>query len=125
MNGGLPLNPFRVFDYFLSDRVDRDLIRQGNNQLIRACDELWVFGPVADGGLFELFYAAHIGKPIRFFTLGTKASEIRPVECLEEVSFEPEVHAPQQSRATLLGELRRLLDNAIAGRRERTLFDLQ
>ena len=24
-NNAIPLNPFRVFDYFLNDRVDRDL----------------------------------------------------------------------------------------------------
>ncbi len=28
-NGGVPLNPFMIFDYFLLDAVDRDLIREG------------------------------------------------------------------------------------------------
>ena len=42
----LPLNPFRVFSYFLDDRVDRDKTRQGNNTLIRLADEVWVFGTV-------------------------------------------------------------------------------
>ena len=27
-NGGVPLNPFMVFDYFLLDAVDRDLPKQ-------------------------------------------------------------------------------------------------
>ena len=30
----LPINPFMVFNYFLNDRVDRDLIKRGNNHLI-------------------------------------------------------------------------------------------
>src|SRR5580704_15510026 len=42
--GRIPLNPFRVFGYFLGDRVDRDVVRAGNNNLIRISDELWVFG---------------------------------------------------------------------------------
>ncbi|KJU87780.1 hypothetical protein MBAV_000026, partial [Candidatus Magnetobacterium bavaricum] len=67
----LPLNPFRIFDYFLNDRVDRNIIRQGNNYLIRTCDEFWVFGPVADGVLFELTYAAKIQKKVKFFTVET------------------------------------------------------
>ena len=121
--GFLPINPFRVFDYFLSDRIERDLVRRSNNQLIRSCDELWVFGPLADGVLFELFLAAHLGKPIRFFTISTHGSEIRPIESVDDLTFEPEVHAPKQKRETLLNELRRLLENSIS-RRQRTLFDL-
>ena len=41
--GAVPVNPFRLYEYFLGDRVDRDLIRQANNNLIRKCDELWIF----------------------------------------------------------------------------------
>ena len=54
----LPLNPFRVFEYFLGDRVDRELVRQANNNLISRSDELWVFGDhIADGVFFEIRYA--------------------------------------------------------------------
>jgi hypothetical protein len=120
--GHLPINPFRVFDYFLGDRVDRDLIRRGNNQLIRSCDELWVFGPLADGVLFEVFFAARLGKTVRFFSIGTRESEIREVESLDELVFEPEVHAPQQRRDALLHELQRILQGRLV-RRQRTLFD--
>ncbi len=57
-NGAVPVNPFRVFEYFLGDRVDRNLVRQGNNNLIRIVDELWVFGDViADGVLAEICLA--------------------------------------------------------------------
>src|SRR5882724_8814863 len=66
----VPLNPFRVFEYFLGDRVERNLVRQGNNSLIRIADELWVFGEmIADGVLFEIFLARELNKPIRFFTI--------------------------------------------------------
>lgn len=100
--GGLPLNPFRVFGYFLSDRVDRATVRRGNNQLVKACDEIWVFGPVADGVLFEVVYALNIGKPIRFFTVGTRVEDIREIMELSKVSFEREVHAPGTTRESLL-----------------------
>lgn len=101
----LPINPFRVFDYFLGDRVSRDLIRRGNNHLVRACDELWVFGPIADGVLFEVIYAINIGKPIRFFSIGTYAKEIKPVTNIKDIQFEPEVHAARQKREKLLKEI--------------------
>lgn len=103
--GMLPINPFRIFDYFLSDRVPRDIIRQSNNQLVRACDELWVFGPIADGVLFEVVYAINMNKPIRFFTIGTTSKEIYPVERLSDVKFEAEVHSSRQKREELLKEI--------------------
>ena len=34
-NGGVPLNPFMVFDYFMLDAVDRDTVREGNNNLVK------------------------------------------------------------------------------------------
>lgn len=86
------LNPFRVFEYFLGDRVDRDLVRQGNNNLIRTVDELWVFGQtVADGVLFEILYARELEKPIRFFTIGNRAEEIREISP-RMLRFEREVY---------------------------------
>jgi len=33
--GAVPLNPSRLYGYFLADRVDRELVRQANNNLIR------------------------------------------------------------------------------------------
>ena len=98
----LPINPFRVFDYFLSDRVDRDIIRRGNNQLIQSCSELWVFGPVADGVLFEIALAKLNGKNIRFFTISTRVNEIMEISDLSNVVFEPEVHARQVTKDDLI-----------------------
>jgi|GEM_PF-972049 len=108
--GCLPINPFRVFDYFLSDRVDRNLIRQGNNHLIRLCDELWVFGPIADGVFFELVHAAHLQKRVRFFTIGTSEKDIQLISDIDKIVFEPEVHSSRQTRESLLNEIRPLMD---------------
>jgi len=52
--GGVPLNPFMLFDYFMLDSVDRDIIRQANNIGVMRSDELWVFGPISDGVLVEI-----------------------------------------------------------------------
>jgi hypothetical protein len=121
VEGAIPLNPFRVFGYFLGDRVDRDLVREANNNLIRLADELWVFGTtIADGVLFEVTYAHDLDMPVRFFTVGTQASEIRPAP-VEALRFESQLYHLGYSR----DELRAI---ASGGRRiesaELRLFDL-
>lgn len=68
-NGGVPLNPFMVFDYFLLDAVDRDLVREGNNNLVKRCDEIWVFGAVSNGVLAEVQIANEQGRTVRFFAI--------------------------------------------------------
>lgn len=98
--GCIPVNPFRIFDYFLSDRVDRNLIRNGNNEMIKRCDELWVFGNVSDGVLFEIYMCRKMGKTVRFFNIATRAREI--VELMpEEVIFDPEIHSFQIKKEDL------------------------
>lgn len=52
--GFIPLNPFMIFDYFMLDTVNRDTIRNANNNLIKKADELWVFGPISDGVVGEI-----------------------------------------------------------------------
>ena len=93
-NECIPINPFRTFGYFLNDRVDRGLVRNGNNEMISRCDELWVFGPISDGVLFEIFSCIRQGKPVRFFNIATFASEIKEIS-VEDTVFEPEIHAHQ------------------------------
>ena len=87
----IPINPFQVFGYFLNDRVDRNLVRNGNNELISRCDELWVFGPIADGVLFEISIAFQLKIPVRFFTVGSLQFEIREITDITKLVFEPEV----------------------------------
>lgn len=54
-----------VFGYFLLDAVDRDSVRVGNNNLVKQCDEIWVFGAVSNGVLAEIQIANKQGKPVR------------------------------------------------------------
>lgn len=65
--GFVPLNPFMIFDYFLLDSVDRDVVRQGNNTLVMRSDELWVFGDVSDGVQAEIMQFSATGRPVRYF----------------------------------------------------------
>ena len=90
----LPVNPFMAFGYFLGDRVDRDLVRRANNQLISMCDELWVFGDIANGVMFEILLAKGLGKPIRYFTIAAKSNEITEVS-LSDLRFESEMSLRQ------------------------------
>ena len=75
----IPLNPFNVWGYFVYELVDRALVRRGNYNIIRAADELWVFGPITDGVLTEIEYAMKMKKPIKFFTVGNKYEDISPL----------------------------------------------
>lgn len=89
-NGGVPLNPFMIFDYFLLDTVDRNLIREGNNNLVKKADEIWVFGAVSNGVLAEIKIAKEMNKPIKYFKIEKPHSivsiEKDKVEMEEEVS---------------------------------------
>ncbi|MDT0529770.1 hypothetical protein RM555_12305 [Micromonospora sp. DSM 115977] len=91
-NNAVPLNPFRVFDYFLGDRVDRDLVRRGNNNLVAITDETWVFGDIANGVYAEIELAHKLGKPVRYFSISTRVAEIKEIQP-GEVRFEDEVLA--------------------------------
>ena len=85
-NNCVPLNPFMIFEYFMLDTVDRDVVRNANNNLVKKSDELWVFGPVADGVLAEIVLAKEEMKPVRYFSIiGSKdIAEIAK----EDVEFE-------------------------------------
>lgn len=85
----IPLNPFMIFDYFLLDCVDRNLIREGNNNLVNRADELWVFGPISNGVLAEIKIAKRMNKPIKYFAI-QKPHQIILIRT-EEAEFENEV----------------------------------
>jgi hypothetical protein len=87
--GGVPLNPFMVFDYFLLDSVDRDLVREANNVVVKRSDEVWVFGAVSNGVLAEIKIAKDMGRTVRYFAI-QKSHTI--VECPKaNVEMEDEV----------------------------------
>ena len=89
--GMVPLHPFRLFDYFLGDRVARDEIRRANFSLVRRADALWVFGGcLANGVLAEIAFAHQEGTPMRFFSIATRASEIVELGP-DDLSFEEEL----------------------------------
>lgn len=68
-NGCVPINPFMSFDYYLTDTVDRDIVRNANNNLVAIADELWVFGSISNGVMAEIRQVRSTKKPIRFFTI--------------------------------------------------------
>ena len=63
----IPLNPFMLFEYFMLDSVERDKIREANNNLVKKADELWGFGPISDGILAEIKLTKEANKPIKYF----------------------------------------------------------
>ncbi|MDP1836550.1 MAG: hypothetical protein Q8K75_11575 [Chlamydiales bacterium] len=87
--GKVPLNPFMLFDYFLMDTVERDLIRDANNSVVLRSDEIWVFGPVSNGVLAEIIMAKKMNKPVLYFKI-ENSSQVRPV-AYDEVEMEQEV----------------------------------
>ncbi len=88
--GFVPVNPFNVFGYYLYELVDRDLVRNGNNNLLKRCDELWVFGEISDGVLAEIQMFKKLGRPIKFFDISGLPKEIKEIS-KEDVVFEDEI----------------------------------
>lgn len=86
----IPLNPFNNWEYFMDDMVDRDLVVRGNNNLILLSDEIWTFGPIADGVFAEVKLANSLGKPVRYFSVGKKLEDIHTLTN-KELIFEGEL----------------------------------
>jgi len=101
-NAAVPLNPFNVWGYFLYELVDRNLVRCGNNNIVRIADETWVFGPIADGVLAEIEYAMRLRKVLKFFSAGSKYSDINPIT-IEEIVFEPDVINNRNTESIKIG----------------------
>ena len=95
--GCVPLNPFMLFDYFLLDSVDRDLIRDANNSVVLRADQIWVFGPISNGVLTEILLAKKAHKPISYFGF-EKPHRIVPIT-ENEVTMEDEV---QQFKSVII-----------------------
>ncbi len=88
--GAVPVNPFNLFGYYLYELVDRDIVRNGNNNLLKRCDELWVFGEVSDGVLAEIEIFNVLGRPIRYFDISSLPNSIVEIP-REQVVLEDEV----------------------------------
>jgi len=87
--GKVPLNPFMIFDYFLLDTVDRDLVRKSNNSLVLRSDEIWVSDAISNGVLSEILIAQKANKCIRYFQI-KKPHNIVPVDIMS-IEMEDEV----------------------------------
>ena len=85
--GAIPVNPFMLFGYFLSDLVERDAVRRANNHLITKADELWVFGPISDGVMPEIILAKGMALPIRYFRIKDSSVILEIAE--EDATYEP------------------------------------
>lgn len=85
-NGYVPISPFMSFDYYLADTVERDIVRNANNNLVARADELWVFGSISNGVMAEIRQVRDTEKPVRFFAIANDRdiSEIKN----GELSFE-------------------------------------
>lgn len=68
----VPINPFMNFDYFLFDKVKRESIIEANFELLKRCDELWVFGEISDGVQEEIRLAEKLHKTVRYFKVKNK-----------------------------------------------------
>lgn len=88
--GAVPINPFNVFGYYLYELVDRDLVRNGNNNLMKRCDELWVFGDISDGVLAEVQMFKELNKPIKYFDISNLPKEVKEIS-KEKVVLEDEI----------------------------------
>lgn len=88
--GAVPVNPFNLFGYFLYEMVDRDVVRNGNNNIMGRCDELWVFGDISDGMLAEIRMFEGAGKPIKYFDISKLPEKIIPTT-LQKLPFEQRV----------------------------------
>lgn len=85
--GVTPINPFTNFGYYLYELVDRNLVRQGNNNLMQRADELWVYGDISDGVASEIRFARELDMPIRYFDISSLPDS--PTETsLDKLPFE-------------------------------------
>lgn len=93
-NGGVPLNPFMTFNYFMLDTVDRDVVREANNTLVARADQLWMFGPVSDGALAEIIQAKEQGKIVRYFSVVGSKEIVEHSK--DDAEMEPEVESKRE-----------------------------
>ena len=60
-----------------------------------------MFVTVYAGVLFEIFQCRQMSKPVRFFNIATRSSEIKELK-MEDITFEPEIHSYGVKREDLL-----------------------
>ena len=70
--GLVPIAPHLYFPQFLDDDMEeqRDIGISAGIQLLRECDEMWVFGTPTDGMKREISEAMAVNKPVTYKTEG-------------------------------------------------------
>lgn len=71
MKGSVPIAPHIYFTQFLDDSVqeERELGVQRGLELLKSCEEVWVFGDrVSQGMKAEIISADLLGIPVLFFS---------------------------------------------------------
>lgn len=86
-NDAVPINPFMNYGYFLYDMVSRDCVREADKELMKRCDELWVYGEISDGVISEIKAFKELNKPIKFFNASKNYDKIMEIG-IEELEFE-------------------------------------
>ena len=77
--GRIPIAPHLFFPQFLSESAERETAFRMNFELLKLCDEIWVFGDVlSEGMVLELSRAKTLCKTIRYFT--TSCEEVTPCD---------------------------------------------
>ena len=100
--GSVPLNPFTTFGYYLYELVERNLVRNANNNLLKRSDELWVFGEISDGIIAEVKIFKKLNKPIRYFDITNIPKKIVEIKKMGKIKFEGDL---EKNRKNLLKEL--------------------
>lgn len=103
----VPLNPFTNWGYFMGDMVDRKLVVRGNNNLILLSDEVWCFGPIADGVMAEIRLAKKENKKVKIFSVGKRITDIKKIS-IEEIEFEEEL-IEKENQEKLINEIKTCL----------------
>lgn len=78
-NGFTPTCAFMMYSYFLLDTVERKALIAANNELIKRCDEMWVFGPISDGVAEEIKLCKLLKKPTKFFEIDRLACKFQEI----------------------------------------------
>jgi hypothetical protein len=100
--GHIPMHPFRLFGYYLNERVSRSVVRAANSAVLAVCDQLWVFGEtISDGVYREILECRGHGKPVRHFSIDSRVKLIKSIE-LSELRFERTLYTHHMSREILL-----------------------
>ncbi len=73
--GTIPIAPHLLLPQYMEEETERDLAIQSDLEILKRCDELWVFGAekrLSPGMKAELDTAKGLGMVIRFFTVDMK-----------------------------------------------------